>query len=207
MMRSLALLLCLALLAGCASRVPTPESPRERGDWRAQTERLQSLEQWNLAGKVGLRTADDATSANLDWTQAGKAYRMLISGPFGAGRSVLEGTPDGVVMTTGEGRFEADTPEQLMEEQLGWTLPISALDSWVRGLPAPDTAHEMRTDDLGFPDELRQAGWTIDYRAWTWAPDLAGGLWLPQRLVMIIDELRATLVINQWLPGTTEASQ
>nr|WP_297459221.1 lipoprotein insertase outer membrane protein LolB [uncultured Halomonas sp.] len=202
MMRLLALSLCLALLAGCASRAPSVDAPpRERGDWSAQAERLQTLERWRLAGKVGLRTPDDAISANLDWTQTPRHYRMLISGPFGAGRSVLEGMPGNVTLTTGDGRFQAATPEQLMQEQLGWSLPISALDYWVRGLPAPGSYHELQTDARGFPTRLSQAGWNIEYRDWSWVPNLADGLWLPSRLVMSYGDLRATLVVNQWRPN------
>lgn len=205
MIRLLALSLCLALLAGCASRAPTTDAPpRERGDWSAQTERLQMLERWRLAGKVGLRTPDDATSANLDWVQAPRHYRMLISGPFGAGRSVLESTPGNVTLTTGEGRFQAATPEQLMQQQLGWSLPISALDYWVRGLPAPGSDHAMQADPRGFPTRLNQAGWTIEYRDWSWAPELAGGLWLPRRLVMSYGDLHATLIVNQWRPNAID---
>ncbi|WP_163649921.1 lipoprotein insertase outer membrane protein LolB [Modicisalibacter sp. 'Wilcox'] len=203
-MRSLTvptLLLALLTLAGCASQAPSPEQPRERGDWQAQKARLEAFDHWRLAGKVGLRTPDDATSANLDWVQRASRYRMLISGPFGSGRSVLEGGPDGVVLTTGKGRFTADTPERLMEQQLGWSLPVSALDDWVRGLPAPIVAHRLTRDDRGFPLQLHQAGWTIDYRDWT----RAGGLWLPSRVVMTFPGLRATLVVKEWHPDPESA--
>nr|WP_298523010.1 lipoprotein insertase outer membrane protein LolB [uncultured Halomonas sp.] len=206
MTRPLILLLGLLLLAGCAVQTSTLVEPRQSGDWSAQLEELKALERWRLAGKVGLRTADDATSANLDWQQTPFFYRMMISGPFGAGRSTLDGSTNGVTLTTPDGRFSASTPEQLMQQQLGWSLPISALDYWVRGLPAPDVAHEMQSDAQGFPQQLRQAGWTIDYRDWTWAPRLNGGLWLPQRLVMTFDNLRATLVVNQWWPLDTGTS-
>ncbi|WP_227367918.1 lipoprotein insertase outer membrane protein LolB [Halomonas sp. M20] len=206
MTRTLFLLLSLLLLVGCAAQAPTPDAPRQSGDWPAQLEQLKTLESWRLAGKVGLRTANDATSANLDWQQTPFSYRMMISGPFGAGRSTLDGSPGGVTLTTPDGRFSARTPEQLMQQQLGWSLPISAMDYWVRGLPAPNAAHEMQADALGFPQQLRQAGWTIDYRDWTWAPRLNGGLWLPRRLVMTFDDLRATLVVNQWQPLDTATS-
>ncbi|GHA91545.1 lipoprotein insertase outer membrane protein LolB [Modicisalibacter luteus] len=203
MKRFTALLFCLALLSGCASQTPTPDVPRNQVAWSEQRDRVEALDAWRLAGKVGLRTPQDAVSANLDWMQTGFDYRILISGPFGAGRSVLESSAQGVTLTTSDGRFEAETAEQLMEDQLGWALPVSALDRWVRGLPAYILPHQTTTDDQGFPTQLRQAGWTINYRDWTWEPELSGGLWLPRRLVMTIDDFRATLVVNEWHPIDT----
>ncbi|EPC03767.1 hypothetical protein L861_00290 [Litchfieldella anticariensis FP35 = DSM 16096] len=193
----IAALLTLAMLAGCASRPMDTEAPLEREPWQDQAQRLEQLDRWTLAGKVGLRTPQDTTSANLDWAQYPGYYRMLISGPFGSGRNLLEGREGRVTLNTSEGRFEATSPEALMEQQLGWSLPISALDHWVRGLPAPGAHYERESDELGYPTQLQQAGWQIDYRDW----EHADGLWLPRRLVMTYDELRATLVINDWQPG------
>ncbi|MCK0743845.1 lipoprotein insertase outer membrane protein LolB [Chromohalobacter nigrandesensis] len=187
-------LLLIVMLAGCASQAPGPDQARERGDWSAQAERLQALESWSLAGKVGLRTNEGSESANIDWQQRPDTYRILISGPFGAGRTLLKGAPGKVTLTNGEGSFEAETPEALMEQQLGWSLPISALDYWVRGLPTPDASERLEHDDLDFPQRLQQLGWTIEYRDWMRADDL----WLPRRLVMTYGDLRATLVVNQW---------
>ena len=83
-----------------------------------------------------------------------------------------------------------------MEQRLGWSLPVSSLTDWVRGLPADDSDFEMTDDELGFPASLEQDGWEIDYRGWK---DV-NGTWLPNRLVMTYDDLRATLVVNQWQP-------
>lgn len=191
-------LLLLVWLAGCAGQAPAPDVPRQPDDWQRQQQDLAALDTWKVAGKVGLRTAEESRSANLDWSQAPDHYRMLISGPFGAGRSVLEGRQGAVTLTTGDGRFEASSPEALMQQQLGWSLPISALDYWVRGLPAPGRAHRQSDDELGFPETLSQDGWTIRYRDWTYADSL----WLPSRLIMTYDDIRATLVVNQWQPGS-----
>lgn len=191
-------LLLLAWLAGCAGQAPAPDVPRQPDDWQRQQQDLAALDTWKVVGKVGLRTAEESRSANLDWSQAPDHYRMLISGPFGAGRSVLEGRRGAVTLTTGDGRFEASSPEALMQQQLGWSLPISALDYWVRGLPAPGRPHQQSDDELGFPKTLSQDGWTIHYRDWTYADSL----WLPSRLIMTYDDIRATLVVNQWQPGS-----
>ncbi|GAB2783360.1 lipoprotein insertase outer membrane protein LolB [Halomonas shantousis] len=203
MSRLITLFVILLLVTGCATQSPGPDVTRQVDDWQRQKPRLEALQSWSLAGKVGLRTPDDTTGANLDWTQRPGHYRMLLSGPFGTGRSVLEGRPGQVSLTTGNGEFHADSPEALMHEQLGWSLPISALDYWIRGLPTPDMPHELVTDELGFPTRLHQAGWNIEYSAWT----DAGGLWLPQRLFMTYDDLHATLVINDWNLASREAEE
>jgi len=195
--RLLALLLALALLAGCAGRAPAPEVERAAGQWQAQAERLAELDTWVLVGKVGLRTPEESTSANLDWSQHPHYYRLLISGPFGSGRSTLEGREGRFSMNTPDGRWEAETPEALMEQQLGWSLPVSALSDWIRGLPAEDTPHRLEKDALGFPQRLEQDGWEIAYREWMRVADL----WLPRRLVMTYDDLRVTLVVTDWRPA------
>lgn len=191
-----ATLLALLLLAGCATRAPDPDTGDERPAWRDQSRQVEELDRWTLAGKVGLRTPQESTSANLDWAQYPGYFRMLISGPFGSGRNLLEGREGRVSLTTSEGRFEAQSPEALMEQQLGWSLPISSLDYWVRGLPAPDAEHERETDAAGYPTRLQQSGWDIEYRDW----QQVGDLWLPRRLVMTYDDLRATLVATDWRP-------
>lgn len=196
--QALGALVLVAWLAGCAGQAPAPDVPRQPDDWQRQQGDLAALDTWTVAGKVGLRTPEDSRSANLDWSQSPGHYRMLISGPFGAGRSVLEGRQGAVTLTTSDGRFEASSPEALMQQQLGWSLPISALDYWVRGLPAPGRSHQQSDDELGFPRTLSQDGWNIRYRDWTYADSL----WLPSRLIMTYDDIRATLVVNQWQPQT-----
>ncbi|WP_261396087.1 lipoprotein insertase outer membrane protein LolB [Halomonas sp. DP8Y7-1] len=193
-----AIALGLSLLAGCATSqsVTEPRTEREAGDWEAQLSQVEAFTAWNLTGKVGLRTPEDSTSANLDWRQTPYHYRLLVTGPMGAGRSTLEGRDGRVSLTTSEGRFEADSPEALMEQRLGWSLPVSSLTDWVRGLPADNSDHRMTEDELGFPATLEQDGWEIDYRGW----EDVSGTWLPRRLVMTYDDLRATLVVNQWQP-------
>lgn len=194
--RPLIPLLALLLLVGCAGRTPLPDAERNVGQWQDQADRTEALDTWMLIARVGLRTSQDGTSANLDWSQHPHYYRMLLSGPFGSGRSTLEGREGRFSLTTAEGRFEAETPEALMEEQLGWSLPVGSLQDWVRGLPGTGSDYRLEEDELGFPRRLEQDGWEIDYLDWTQAE----ALWLPRRLVMRYGDLRVTLVVTDWRP-------
>lgn len=186
--------LALLALAGCASQAPVDESGRQAGQWERQQADVEAFDTWTMVGKAGLRTPQESTSANLDWNQHPHYFRMLISGPFGGGRSVLEGREGRFSLTTSDGRFQAETPEALMEEQLGWSLPVSAMPDWVRGLPGEHASYQLETDELGFPNFLQQDGWEIDYRDWEQVDEM----WLPRRLVMHYGDVRITLVVNQW---------
>lgn len=186
--------LALLFLAGCASQGPVDESGRQAGQWERQQADVAAFDTWTLVGKAGLRTPQENVSANLDWNQTPYYFRMLISGPFGGGRNVLEGREGRFSLSNSDGRFEAETPEALMEEQLGWSLPVTAMPNWVRGLPGENASYELETDELGFPSHLAQDGWEIDYRDW----EQFEGMWLPRRLIMNYDDVRITLVVNQW---------
>ncbi|WP_043448330.1 lipoprotein insertase outer membrane protein LolB [Halotalea alkalilenta] len=191
--------LLLTLLAGCASQPPSPEVDRAQGDWEHQLSRIEALDRWTLTGKIGLRSPQQSRSANLDWVQQDTGYRMLISGPFGVGRNVLTGEQGGITLENGDGRFSAATPEDLMEQRMGWSLPISSLDHWVRGLPDPRSPSQVEVDAQGFPQAITQDGWNIEYRQWSYA----AGYWLPGRLRMSYGDLIATLVVTQWQPNQT----
>ncbi|MFW3616127.1 lipoprotein insertase outer membrane protein LolB [Billgrantia antri] len=192
--------LALVLLAGCAAPGKAPEGERAGNQWQAQQERLEALDTWTLIGKAGLRTPQETTSANLDWSQHPHYYRMLISGPFGSGRNLLEGREGRFTLTNAEGRFEAPTPEALMRQQLGWSLPVSALADWIRGLPADHSDYQLDEDARGFPMRLEQDGWQIVYRDWAQVESL----WLPRRMVMEYDDLQVTLVVTEWRPTIDE---
>ena len=186
--------IALLTLAGCATQAPVDDGGRQAGQWERQQADVEAFDTWTLVGKAGLRAPQENTSANLDWNQHPHYFRMLISGPFGGGRSVLEGREGRFSLTTSDGRFEAETPEALMEEQLGWSLPVRAMPNWVRGLPGEHASYQLESDELGFPNHLQQDGWEIDYRDW----EQVEGMWLPRRLVMNYGDLRITLVVNQW---------
>ncbi len=72
---------------------------------------------------------------------------------------------------------EAQSPEALLEEQLGWKLPVSHLVWWVRGLPAPDSKSRLGLDNDSRLATLEQDGWQVEYLSYTeqngyWLPDL-----------------------------------
>ena len=129
----------LTLLAGCAG-LTSRESVEGQGDaklWQAHKAQVAALDGWQISGKVGIRAPRDSGSGTLFWLQRQDYFDIRLSGPLGRGAARLTGREGNVLLeVANQGRYEAESPEALLEEQLGWRLPVSHLFWWVRGLPA-----------------------------------------------------------------------
>ncbi len=177
----------IALLAGCAG-FGARESVQGQGDpgqWRQHKQQLTGLDGWQINGKIGIRAPKDSGSGTLFW-----------SGPLGRGAARLTGRPGNVSLeVANQGRYEAPTPEQLLEQQLGWKLPVSHLAWWVRGLPAPDSKSRLTLDADSRLASLDQDGWQVEYLSYA----EQNGYWLPERIKLHGTDLDVTL-IKEWQP-------
>ena len=57
----------------------------------------------------------------------------------------------------------AKTPEELVLDNLGYELPISYLEFWVRSLPAPGPESEIEFGEQNQISKLKQDGWEVTY--------------------------------------------
>lgn len=198
-MRSFTLWLCsLALLAGCAEQAPqTISGPADPALWRVHQQQLAKLDGWQISGKMGIRAPQDSGSGTLFWLQRQDYYDIRLAGPLGRGAARLTGHPGRIELEiAGQGRYQADNPEQLLEAQLGWRLPVSNLPWWIRGLPAPKQTAQLQLDSQGRLARLSQAGWQLEYLSYR----NEQGFELPERLKLTGHDLAITLVIKDWQP-------
>ncbi|BAP41532.1 lipoprotein insertase outer membrane protein LolB [Pseudomonas sp. 21LCFQ02] len=198
-LRNLIVFSFIALLAGCAG-IGSREALQGKGNsqqWGLHKQQLSTLDGWQINGKVGIRAPKDSGSGTLFWLQRQDYYDIRLSGPLGRGAARLTGRPGSVALeVANQGRFEATTPEGLLEEQLGWKLPVSHLVWWVRGLPAPETKSRLTLDDDSRLASLEQDGWQVEYLSYI----EQNGFWLPERVKLHGQDLDVTLVIKDWQP-------
>lgn len=177
----LSLLFIAALLAGCGGGGIRPGVDDQR--------------HWQLSGKIGLRGPQLSESAYLNWRQCGPDYDLRLSGPLG--QAVAHITGRGTQLTIAiAGRDPVTTaePEQLLQRELGWSVPIRALRYWVRGEAAPG-GNARRLGSEQQPESLRQFGWEVDYLSYYHSDTVA----LPAKLTVSGGDIRATLLIKDWL--------
>jgi outer membrane lipoprotein LolB len=189
----------ITLLAGCAGLGPK-EAVQGQGDtqhWRDHKAHTTLVDGWEINGKVGIRAPSDSGSGTLYWLQRNDYYDIRLSGPLGRGAARLTGRPGDVTLeVANQGRYQASSPEDLLQQQLGWRLPVSNLVYWVRGLPAPEGKSTVVLDADSRLAQLQQAGWTIEYTRYS----QQGDYWLPERMKLHGQDLDITLVIKDWQP-------
>jgi outer membrane lipoprotein LolB len=187
------------LLAGCAGLAPqeSVEGPGNAEDWAAHKAQVSEIDGWQISGKIGIRAPQDSGSGTLFWLQRQDYFDIRLSGPLGRGATRLTGRPEAVALeVAGQGRFEAKSPEALVESQLGWQLPVSNLLWWVRGLPAPDSRSRVALDANGRLASLQQDGWDVQYLGYS----EEDGYTLPSRIKLAGRDLQITLVVKDWQP-------
>lgn len=192
-----ALLTLLLSLQGCTLfQTPTAPPPPAgtQVDWVNHMRSLTLLQEWQIQGKIGIRTADDAGSAYIDWSQAQDSFYITLSGPLGQGTTIVSGNPTGARLEQSDGTWIAESPDQLVQEHTGWEIPISNLLYWVKGMPAPGSRPATTHNDLGTLATLRQDGWNLTFDQYS--PQM--GTLLPCRIRIQKDQLRVTLIIKRW---------
>lgn len=181
-------------ILGCASQPPQP-SPQAQSAWLEHRATLEALSNWQVQGRVALRTDDEGWSANFDWQQRGTDYRIRLRGPFGQGAVELHGSALGVWLQRAEQQpvFALDA-ETLLEQQTGWRLPVAGLAAWLRGMPVTDSESVTVWDAQGHLQTLTQNGWQIDYQRYLEKDTLV----LPEKLRLQRDSVRVRFVIDDW---------
>ena len=147
---------------------------------------------FDIAGRLSARQGTEGAAASFRWSHRPERDSLTFASPLGSTLAQLEGSADGVQLTTPEGRvIEAADWEALTVRTLGAPVPVRGLASWVRGAAHPGSPHTVERDALGRPSVLRQDGWEIVY---AYADDSSR----PFRLQLAYVDTELRLVIDRW---------
>ncbi len=146
----------LLLAAGCA--IP-PRPPAEL-----------SSAHITRNGRFAVRYSDAQRAArtlygHFSWCENGQRVTLHLSNPLGQILAVIQSEPSGASLKVpGHAVQTAQHIEDLMQNTLGFALPISALRHWIDATAAPGSRALIQRDpNNGWPTRIEQDGWTIDY--------------------------------------------
>ncbi len=169
------LFLCLS---GCVHRAGPIDAVETDGHWRLQ-------------GRIAVSDGKESGSGSLTWEQDGDRFLIQLRAPVSGQGWRLKGDDSGCTL---EGLkpypLHADSPEQLLAQELGWHLPVAPLRDWLQGRPMrAGSAIERDVDGrvLGF----REQGWQISYREFREGQ--------PTRIVARKPPYQVRLAIQSWV--------
>jgi outer membrane lipoprotein LolB len=187
--RKLCLFFCafsLSLVMGC--KIPQYST--------ATFDNVAQLHHFEVQGKIGIRKDHRGMAGNFHLRQQEKAYQLTLSGPLSSGSIQLIGNEKETTLTNSNGEiYRARTPEKLIANELGWTIPVSGLCYWLRGLPAPGKQKgAIVLNNSGQVTELRQNDWIIYYENYK----KQQGIDLPYKLRLYRQSMQVKLIIRRW---------
>jgi len=176
-------LLQVLLLAGCTT---APVAIVQRS--------AQADAPFAFNGRVAFKQGEQRESAGIRWVHRDAEDEILLLAPLGQTVARIHRDAAEVTLDASGKHYTAQDIEALMQQALGWRLPLSGLHYWVNAVPAPDREFELERDADGRMSVLRQQGWEISYSRYAAVTADA----LPMRLRLVRDGAEVVLLIDEW---------
>lgn len=177
------LLLLLSLfLAGCSSAPVVVERPAQ----------LDAPFAFN--GRVAVKQGERRHSMGVRWVHRAGEDELLLLAPLGKTVARIHRDAQKATLDASGKQYTALDMETLMQDVLGWQLPLSGLRYWVMAMPSLDDEFHIERAANGQVSLLRQQDWEISYSRY--AADTPDAL--PLRLKLQRDGMEVLLLIDEW---------
>ncbi|MEB0029896.1 lipoprotein insertase outer membrane protein LolB [Undibacterium sp. RTI2.1] len=147
-------------LSGCAS---TPRQTNASPD-RQYQENLQ------INGRISVQyqqnDKEQTLPGSFEWQQTATSTNITLLSPLGQVIATIQQTPTGAsLQQVGKATRYASDLDSLLNDSLGWALPVSGLRDWLQGfsLDTQGKRIALKTDDNILLDA---DGWHLRYVTW-----------------------------------------
>jgi outer membrane lipoprotein LolB len=200
-------LICLSIvlcMCGCIQMtVPQSNAVIPSMSHAVLAARLMQLTSWNAQGALSIQYDGKSSIANYSWAQHNaRTYDIHIDSALNVYTLQLIGNDHGVTLIKNNVIVaRANTPEGILQKTMGWSLPISNLMYWYRGLPVPSLANHVSYDASGALKTLSQDGWQIQFSNY----QVARNLIVPRVMTLARDGMRVKIVTKAFDAGIANA--
>lgn len=185
----------VAVLSACTGVAVKQPVAGGKVIYQQRADEISAIKEWGFSGKISLDDGDQGGSGRLQWDVLADSAELDFHGAMGRGAWHLRIDPDRAILTEASGeQHTASAVNDLIQERIGWPLPVDALQWWVRGLAAPGVVDAEQFDSRGLLLHLSQFGWSIDINRYK----SIAGLHLPAKLEARRDNFRIKLAIGRW---------
>ncbi|MBV8629232.1 MAG: lipoprotein localization protein LolB [Paraburkholderia sp.] len=161
----------LVTLAGCASVKPEgPSTSNAATVVTAQTSR-------QYHGRFAVQYVDQNGQqrnayGNFQWQENGDTVSLELRNPLGQTLAIVTSSMSSATLELPNRQpLTADNVSTLMQNALGFALPVEGLRYWLQPSAAPTSRAKTETDPQNDRlKQIQQDGWTIDYVSYADAP-------------------------------------
>lgn len=147
-----------------------------------------------MNGRISVKYDGSRDSAGLRWTHTAQSDEILLLAPLGQTAARIYSDARHTTLDNGDKHYENESAESLMQQVLGWYLPLSRLHHWLLGLAETGSAAQIERNENGQVAVLHQDGWEVRYLTYDGAkPDS-----LPKRMQLKHEDLQVQLLIDEW---------
>ncbi len=195
------LFLAILLLGACSSLPEVPLSEQSHKNWEQYQLEAGRLRQWHLHGRAAIFVDDEVHNIGLNWKTQSEAFVMTLEAPLGQGVIRIESANSQdsslVKLSLPDGRVVyGENAEATLRDLTGWSIPVSGLVYWVKGLPEKSDSFSFDLKGDGRLKSLLQNGWRINYLDYFEFKHAAQGL--PRKMYLKRDNLALKIVIDSW---------
>ncbi|MGA7750726.1 MAG: lipoprotein insertase outer membrane protein LolB [Gallionella sp.] len=172
----------LIMLSGCASLSPAskpvalPAHPE--------------FASFALNGRISIKHLETHQSAGLHWTHQAQSDEILLLTPLGQTAARVYRDDSNATLDDGAKHYQDADAESLMQQVLGWHLPLNGLHYWVLGMADPEVPAQIERADNGQISVLHQDGWEVRFLRYADS--------LPARLQLSHEDFQMQLLIDGW---------
>lgn len=192
-MRTILSLWLVLFISACSSPALRPVDDPQ-ATWQQRSQWLDTIEHWDIEGRIAIRSYEQAVNANLRWRQDGDVFAIEITGPLGQGGVSLNGAPGKAHLVSGDINDIASDAQELLFTHTGYVVPIAALKYWIRGLPQPHSGSRHSLDAQGRLAQLHQDQWKVRFRSYEDYQSHS----LPNKVFVDNHQLSVRIVIDKW---------
>lgn len=188
--------LFLLLFFNACTGVPVKQAgSANQQAYQQRAQQLSVFSEWGLKGKISLDDGDQGGSGKLRWSAEAGNSELDFHAALGRGAWHLQIGPGQALLTQANGDEQSATSvNALMQDRMGWPIPVEALQWWVRGLVAPGAIEDQQIDPEGLLASLQQFGWSVEFGRY----DTSGVVAMPKRLKATMGKYRVKLAISRW---------
>jgi len=197
--RTVCKLVIMALLLALVACRGVPERADSDSTWLSERQAYFNAHPvWQASGRMAIKDGDKGISVNFDWINNHDHFELRLRTT--GGRWVMQSQPGYTELEgTRIGLLQASAPEPLAEQALGWSVPVTYLQNWLRALPAPPGARLNYAND-GSVLEIRHEEWKIAYQTYATVAAQASvnEVLMPTRLDASKGRYAIKVLISDW---------